>query len=125
MKQFNPFELGAIELETRVSNFDRLLPALLKREGGYVADDAGAGETNFGINARANPDIDVKNLTPQRAAQIYKERYWQAIDADNLDPRLQPMVLDTAVNQGVAKAKELLAKSENNPLKYKELRQQH
>lgn len=80
------------------SGFDANIQSLLGREGGYVADDAGAGPTNFGINSRANPDVDVANLTPQKAAEIYRERYWNPIGADNLPPEMQSAAFDASVN---------------------------
>lgn len=80
-------------------------------EGGFVADDAGAGPTKFGINQTANPDIDIKGLTKERAKEIYKERYWDKINADKLPPAVAMFAFDTAVNMGVSFAKEMLADS--------------
>lgn len=38
------------------------------------------GETKYGISKRANPDVDVKNLTEDQAKKIYEERYWNKLD---------------------------------------------
>ncbi len=108
-----------------LGDFNSAVSGVLGREGGYVANDAGAGPTNFGINSRANPDVDVRNLTPGGAKQIYKQRYWDAIGADNLPPQIREMAFDTAVNQGVGKAKELIAQSGGDPTKFAMLRSQH
>lgn len=86
-----------------------------KTEGGYVANDAGKGPTNFGINQTANPDVNVKNLTPEQAVQIRKQRYWDAIGADNLPPQTAMVAYDAAVNQGQQYAKNLLEKTGGNP----------
>ena len=50
---------------------------VLKREGGYVNDpDDPGGETKYGISKRAHPDVDIASLTPESAAEIYKDYYW-------------------------------------------------
>lgn len=90
---------------------DGAIQFILGIEGGRVENDAGAGLTNFGINSRANPDIDVANLTPEKAAKVYKERYWDAINADALPPDVALMAFDAAVNQGPAFARELIEES--------------
>lgn len=105
--------------------FDQHVKPLLQREGGWVDDDAGAGPTNFGINSRANPDVDVRNLTPEGATQLYRERYWNPMGGDSLPAGLQGAVLDAAVNMGVGKARELLAASGGDPERFDQLRLQH
>ena len=92
------------------NTFDSALPEILLIEGGYVADDAGAGPTNHGINGRANglSDAEVRNLTRAQAANIYKERYWDRIGADNLPPEIQMLAFDAAVNQGAGTARAML-----------------
>jgi len=116
---------GAIRAESLapMGGFDRALRFVLGQEGGYVANDAGAGPTNFGINSRANPDVDVANLTPQKAAAIYKTRYWDAIGGDSLPSDLALVAFDTAVNQGVGVAKQFLSQSGGDIGKFLELRQ--
>jgi len=107
------------------ADFDKIMSGLLAREGGYVANDAGAGPSNFGINSRANPDIDVANLTPEKAAELYRSRYWDTINADLLPPIMREAAFDAAVNQGPERAKQWLAQAGNDPRKFAELRQQH
>jgi len=90
-------------------SFNALIEGLLGREGGYVNHPADrGGETNFGISSRANPDIDVANLTKEQAKQIYKQRYWDAINADSLPENVREIAFDTAVNHGVGYANDLL-----------------
>lgn len=105
------------------SSFEEATKFIFKREGGYANDpDDSGGETNFGISTNANPDIDVKKLTPDTAKQLYKERYWDAIDADNIPEDMRLQVYDTAVNMGVGAAKQLYAESEGDSAKFLELR---
>jgi hypothetical protein len=108
--------------------FEAALEKTLKYEGGYVKDDAGKGESNFGINKSANPDVDVKNLTKEKARELYKKRYWDAIGGDALaakDPALATIAFDTAVNMGVSKASQLIAQSKGDPSAMLSMRQQH
>jgi hypothetical protein len=84
-------------------------------EGGYTSNDAGSGPTNFGINQKANPDVDVKSLTPDSAAQLRKTRYWDAIGGDNLPPATAMVAYDAAINQGVGYAQKLLQTTDGNP----------
>lgn len=99
---------------------------LFPTEGGYAAKDGRSGApVNFGINQKANPDIDVKNLTRDRAKQLYMDRYWKPSGADTItDPKLQAIQMDTAVNFGVDVAKGMLAQSSGDPQKYLDLREQ-
>lgn len=96
--------------------FDSASQFVLGIEGGYSAKDGNSGApVNFGINQRANPDVDVKNLTRDGAVQLYRDRYWNAINADNLPPATAAVAFDTAINMGVGKAKQLLAETGGDP----------
>jgi lysozyme family protein len=70
-------------------------------EGGYSndPDDAG-GETRWGISKRSYPALDIKNLTRDEAAEIYRRDYWQRCNCDELPAGLALAVFDGAVNQG-------------------------
>jgi hypothetical protein len=87
----------------------------------------GDGTTKFGINSKANKmtDAQVANLTLDQARNIYKKNYWDAIKADDLDPKIRAMAYDTAVNQGVPTAKRLLQESGGDPTKFAELRREN
>lgn len=99
---------------------------LAPTEGGYAARDGKSGApVNYGVNQAANPDVDVKNLTPTAAAKLLHDRYWVPSGADNIsDPALQAVVADTAVNMGVGVAKTMLAASGGDVQKYLAMRQQ-
>lgn len=101
---------------------DSVIDWVIQIEGGYVANDAGKGETKYGINKAANPDVDVKSLTPEQAREIYKDRYWDGIGADGLPKEIRAIAFDAAVNHGPAVAKRLLSASGGDPSKYLELR---
>ena len=95
-----------------------IIAKTMAREGGYTPSDGVSGApANYGINQRANPDVDVKNLTPGAAAQIYKDRYWNQIKGiDTLSPASQQVAFDAAVNQGVSYANNLVSTYGDNPL---------
>lgn len=104
-------------MPTTPVGFEANVQAVLKREGGFVANDAGAGATNFGINSAANPDVNVADLTQAQAVDLYKSRYWDAIGADLLPPTAQAIAFDAAVNQGVGYAKDMIARTGGDPQK--------
>lgn len=85
-----------------------------RRDGGYTNDphDPG-GETKWGISKRAHPDVDIKNLTYEKALEIYRRDYWNPIKCDNLGPRLSIVAFDTAVNCGVGRTKRWLKNVES------------
>lgn len=110
------------------SAFEAALQKTLGYEGGYVEDDAGKGPSNFGINKTANPDVDIKGLSKDKARELYKKRYWDAIGGDALaakNPALATVAFDTAVNMGVSKANQLVAQSKGDPSALLGMRQQH
>jgi len=86
-------------------NFRKSLKFTLKWEGVYTNDphDPG-GETKWGISKKEYPDLDIKNLTPELAADLYSKDYWDECGCDNLQYPLCTVVFDTAVNTGVGNA---------------------
>lgn len=90
-------------------NFNDALKTVLSWEGGYVNDphDPG-GETKYGISKKAYPNIDIKNLTLEEAAEIYKIDYWDKCRCGDLPYPIGTLVFDTAVNMGVHTAITLL-----------------
>jgi lysozyme family protein len=84
-----------------MTNFERAFSVIVGVEGGYVNDakDPG-GETKYGLSKRANPDLDIKNLTLQQAQDRYMSRYWKPHGLDDLEYGKALLVFDTAVNGG-------------------------
>lgn len=96
-----------------------------KYEGGYNPHDGKSGApVNYGINQGANPDIDVSKLTPEKAKEIYKTRYWDAIGADKLPEGMRFAAYDTAINMGVDTAKKFIKEANGDTAKFLELRNQ-
>lgn len=105
--------------------FERCLDEVLKHEGGYVDHprDPG-GATNLGVTLntarRAGLDvdgdgdvdkIDVRNLRPRDVRPVYRKSYWLAAGCDQLQPGVDLMVFDLAVNSGVGRAAKFLQES--------------
>lgn len=96
-------------------------------EGGdaFVANDNGRGPTRFGINATANPDLNIQTLTRAGAERRYRERYWNAIDGDSLPPALALVAFDAAVNQGPDNARRWIEESGGDVERLLALREEH
>lgn len=104
-------------------NYNYCLQELLKDEGGYTNDpkDPG-GPTNFGITLTdyrkyINPTgtaLDVKSMTVDQAKAIYKPKYWDAVNADNLPSGVDYTVFDYGVNSGVSRANKIYTKFKGN-----------
>lgn len=91
-------------------NFEDAFKVVVAQEGGYVSDPADpGGETRYGISKRAYPNVDIKTLTLEQARDIYLNDYWREAGCDQLAPEMALLVFDCAVNQGVGRAKQLVA----------------
>ncbi len=90
---------------TRKFMFKKIIGIIIdKNEGGYVNDprDKG-GETKYGIAKKYHPNIDIKNLTKEQAADIYYNEYFVKLPKI-VDLNLMYQVLDMAINAGVSVA---------------------
>ena len=89
----------------QINNFKKSLAFVLKWEGNYSYDSTDpGGETKWGISKRSHPSLDIKNLTPEQASQIYSDEYWDGAGCDSVPFPLCTAVFDTAVNDGVSRA---------------------
>lgn len=105
-------------------NFETCLSFVLKYEGGYVNNprDPG-GPTNRGITiatlshelGRAATVADVRALTRELAATIYRKKYWNLIGGDMLPRGLDLLAFDIAVNSGPGRALEWLRATGSMP----------
>ena len=82
-----------------MGDFNISIKIVLANEGGLVenASDPG-GLTNFGISQRSYPNVDIRALTPETAADIYRRDYWKfdAVDSQALCTK----IFDMYVNMG-------------------------
>ena len=106
--------------------FNKLIPVILKNEGGYVNDpqDPG-GATKYGISLRFlkgtgdlsfdldhDGDIDVDdicNLIQENAEKLYLEKFYIPLRLDELkNEKLALQIMDMAINAGIKAAVKLL-----------------
>jgi lysozyme family protein len=98
-------------------NFDKCLALMLAHEGGFVnhPQDPG-GMTNLGVTKRVweewtGHEVDEKQmraLTPELVAPLYKRKYWDACRSDDLVSGVDYVVFDVAVNSGAGRAVKFL-----------------
>ncbi|MEF3075186.1 glycosyl hydrolase 108 family protein [Methylobacter sp. Wu1] len=92
---------------------DEMISDIIRREGGYSNNKNDHGSyTKFGVTLKTLnswrgkecSQEDVKALTKQEAAEIYKAEYFYKPKIDKLPQSLQPVVFDMAVNMGPKQA---------------------
>lgn len=95
------------------ANFDAALKAILHHEGGFVNHPADpGGMTNLGVTKTVWEEwvghpVDEKQmraLTPELVAPLYKKKYWDKIKGDDLPDGVDYAVFDAAVNSGPGRA---------------------
>lgn len=101
-------------------NFDACLKLVLAHEGGFVnhPSDPG-GMTNLGVTKRVWEDYtkrpadeaEMRALTPERVAPLYRAFYWDVCRGDDLPAGVDYAVFDTAVNSGPGRAGKLLQRT--------------
>ena len=99
------------------NNFELSLKKVVEHEGGYVNHPADpGGMTNLGVTKRVweewvgHPvgEKEMRALTFEQVAPLYKRRYWDAIHGDQLPAGLDYCMFDTAINSGVGRASKFI-----------------
>lgn len=96
-----------------MANYEKAISLLLKHEGGFVIDHAGA--TNFGVTLRSldvdidfDGDIDaedIRRMTVDDAVSFYKRRWWDQYGYDQIqNDAVASKVFDLAVTMGARQA---------------------
>ena len=98
-------------------NFDKCLEMLLHHEGGFVNHprDPG-GMTNLGVTLRVYEkwmgkkvsEQEMRDLTVEQVAPIYKHNYWDKCKCDDLPSGLDWSIFDWAVNSGPGRSAKAL-----------------
>jgi lysozyme family protein len=94
-------------------NFAASLELVLKSEGGFQSDsrdpgNAGGKCTNLGVTQQvweawvgyAVDEKEMRSLTKELVAPLYKSRYWDAVHGDQLPSGADYLAFDFAVNAG-------------------------
>lgn len=97
-------------------NFAAAFEKLLKHEGGYANHPADpGGETMWGITKRVAVENgytgEMRSMPQSVAMAIYKAKYWDACQAENLPADLRYALFDAAVNSGVVQATKWLQRA--------------
>lgn len=84
----------------------------LDHEGGYSNDpiDPG-GETKYGISKRQYPNLSIKDLTIEEAADIYIKDYLEPLNWGLYHQGVGYQLFDVAVHSGIKQAIQLLQKA--------------
>jgi lysozyme family protein len=100
-----------------MASFDEAVERTLIYEGGYSdrPDDLG-GETNFGISKASHPSLDIRNLTQDKAKEIYKSEYWLPLYDQISDQRVANSLFDFGVNAGTERAIKTIQRALNDAL---------
>ena len=98
-----------------MKTFEEIIEKVLEHEGGYVNDpkDLG-GETKYGITKRFYPELNIKELTIEKAKQIYKDDYWDKNRVESLPQELWHIFFDMCVNMGRRTAVKVLQRAAVN-----------
>lgn len=92
-------------------NFETAFARLMEAEGGLVNNPLDPGqETKYGVSKRSYPNVDIKNLTREGAAAIYRRDFWDCCGKD-LHPSVMFQVFDAAVNHGAGNAIRMLQRA--------------
>lgn len=78
-----------------------------KDRGNWTSGEVDVGElkgSKFGISAMSYPNEDIRNLTKERAKEIYFRDFWNRIHADKLPDGVAFQAFDFAVNSGIETA---------------------
>lgn len=90
---------------------------ILAQEKGDLVRNPGL--SRWGIDLSRHPDleeVDIINMTPERAGQIFLAQYWPAIHGDLLPAFIQLPMLDEAVNAGPSAAMKCLQRALKVPV---------
>ena len=100
-----------------MNNYSTCLEIILEHEGGFVnhPKDPG-GVTNHGVTKRVydewigkNSTVEeMRNLTHEDVAPIYKKNYWDRAKCDQLPSGVDLSVFDWGVNSGVSRSAKAL-----------------
>lgn len=103
-----------------MADYRKLIPFILKFEGGYVNDPADSGgPTNKGVTlntfrsvyGRTKTINDLKHMTENEWRHIFKSLYWDKCKADDIaDQSIANMLVDFAWHSGVTTAVKKLQK---------------
>ena len=107
-----------------MSMFSESFRRVFDNEGGYTKDRRDRGNwtsgkvgvgalkgTKYGISAMTYPHLDIKNLSLNRARDIYYRDWWEKLQMGTLPKVLQYQMFDAAINHGMFNATKILQRA--------------
>ena len=103
--------------------YNKIIPWIFKWEGTVFENDPDdpGGATKFGIDQRSHPNEDIRNLTEQRATEIYWNE-WIKYACDHLPQPIDWIFFDACVNCGLSRASKFLNATFRDPMKFQKER---
>jgi hypothetical protein len=100
--------------------FMKMWPFLVEWEGSVYENDPDdpGGATKFGIDKRSHPQEDIKNLTAERAQEIYWDSYWQKYHCGGYLYPFGEVIFNCCVNCGYGRVKKILATGADTASKF-------
>jgi lysozyme family protein len=97
-------------------NFLTAFEKLLKHEGGFSNHSADpGGKTRYGVTEAVAREAgyrgDMRELPLDLAQRIYKDKYWDAMQAEALPADVRYIVFDGAVNSGITQSAKWLQRA--------------
>lgn len=97
-------------------NFATAFEKLLKHEGGFSDHSADrGGKTRYGVTEAVAREAgyrgDMQELPLDLAQRIYKDKYWDAMQAEVLPADIRYIVFDGAVNSGITQSAKWLQRA--------------
>lgn len=103
--------------------FDKMFEELIGSEGGFQNDPKDRGNwttgicgqgqckgTKYGVSAMAYPNLDIENLSIEKAKEIFQKDYWDRCRCSNITDSIAILLSDFAYNSGVSRAVKCLQK---------------
>ena len=93
--------------DTPVSDdyFKDIMKGVFESEGGYVNDpDDMGGETKYGISKRSYPNEDIKNLSKERAMELYHDKWIEKGYNKIKNKKVAAQLFDMGINAGDSRA---------------------
>ncbi len=107
-----------------MATFDKAFERVIGHEGGFQNDPKDRGNwttgvvgqgvnkgTKFGISAMSYPNEDIKNITLQRAKELYKRDFWDKNNLESFHASVQYQMFDAVVNHGRGNAARMLQRA--------------
>jgi lysozyme family protein len=97
-------------------NFLTAFEKLLKHEGGFSNHNADpGGKTRYGVTEAVAREAgyrgDMRELPLDLAQRIYKDKYWDAMQAEALPADVRYIVFDGAANSGITQSAKWLQRA--------------